>query len=369
MLNWLSEWLLYAGLLSGATAVSAVLTEGARRLALRWGVLDHPAGRKIHHVPTPLLGGAAIVATFYLMTVGFGAMVVSVDRLGVAWLRAGVEGLLGPEGGRKAAGILIGAFLMFLLGVVDDLKALRPRWKLAGQVVISLLTVWFGVRVELFIFRDPVTSTLLTVFWLVLITNSMNLLDNMDGLCGGISIIAAATLVLAMQPDPDTMLARAMLFIFMGSVAGFLWHNRPPARIFMGDSGAMFNGYLLAALSVAGTFHVSGHSPRLSVVAPLLALSVPLFDTLSVIWIRLRHGDSIFMGDKRHFSHRLVEAGMSRPKAVGFILLVAALVGLNAAMLPNLDAWDLVLVLLHTTGLFALIVILMRTGRGNQGER
>ncbi|HOV60582.1 MAG TPA: MraY family glycosyltransferase [Candidatus Hydrogenedentes bacterium] len=368
MMNWLSEWLLYAGLLCGTTALSAVLTEGARRLALRWGVLDVPAGRKIHHVPTPLLGGAAIVATFYLVTLGFGAVVVSVDRLGGAWLRAGVEGLMGPEGERKAVGILLGAVLMFLLGVVDDLRALRPRWKLAGQVAISLLTVWFGTRAELFIFRDPVTSTLLTVFWLVLVTNSMNLLDNMDGLCGGISIIAAATLALAMRADADTTLARVILFIFMGSVAGFLWHNRPPARIFMGDSGAMFNGFLLAAVSVAGTFHVAGEGPRLSVVAPLLALSVPLFDTLSVIWIRLRHGDSIFLGDKRHFSHRLVEAGMSRPKAVGFILLVAALVGLNAAMLPNLDTWDLGLVLLHTIGLFALIVILMRTGRGNQGE-
>lgn len=366
---WLSEWLLYIGLLSGATALSASLTEGARRLALRWDVLDHPAGRKIHHRPTPLLGGAAIAATFYLVTLGCAAAVLSIDRLGMAWLRETVEDLLGPGGERKALGILLGGLLMFLLGVVDDLKALRPKWKLAGQIAISLLTVWFGVRAELFVFRDPVSSTLLTVFWLVLVTNSMNLLDNMDGLCGGISIIAAATLALAMQSGSDTVIARGLLFIFMGSVAGFLWHNRPPARIFMGDSGAMFNGYLLAAVSVAGTFHVEGQGPRLSVVAPLLALSVPLFDTLSVIWIRLRHGDSIFLGDKRHFSHRLVEAGMSRPGAVGFILLVGALVGLNAAMLPNLDAWDLALVLLHTTGLFALIVILMRTGRGTHGDR
>ncbi len=212
----LSEWLLYIGLLCGATALSATLTEGARCLALRWGVLDHPAGRKIHHHPTPLLGGAAIVATFYIVTLAGAAVVAGTDRLGVEWLRVALERLLGPEGERKAIGILAGGLLMFLLGVVDDLKALRPKWKLAGQVAISLLTVWFGVRAELFIFRDPVTSTALTVFWLVLITNSMNLLDNMDGLCGGISVIAAATLALAMQPGADMVIARALLVAARG---------------------------------------------------------------------------------------------------------------------------------------------------------
>jgi UDP-GlcNAc:undecaprenyl-phosphate GlcNAc-1-phosphate transferase len=159
-----------------------------------------------------------------------------------------------------------------------------------------------------------------------------------------------------------------MLMIFAGSMGGFLYHNLSPARIFMGDAGSMFSGYFLASVAIMGTFHVADTPSRIAIAAPLLALSVPLFDTLSVIWIRLRVGHPIMRGDKRHFSHRLVDLGMSPRQAVYFIFLVAGVVGLGGALLPLLDQKGTLIILAQTVGVFLLIVLLMNAGkRGNGG--
>jgi len=205
-------------------------------------------------------------------------------------------------------------------------------------------------------------SAVVTVFWVVMLTNAMNFLDNMDGLCGGVSVIAAFSFFLCLQPHED-QLVRLLLVIFAGAVGGFLWHNLSPARIFMGDAGAMFNGYLLATVAVLGTFHLEGEGSRIAVAAPVLALSVPLFDTFSVVYIRWRNGESVMMGDKRHFSHRLVELGMSPRQAVEFIFLVAGVVGLGAAMLPHLNREGTAIILAQTCGVFLLIVLLMEAGK------
>ena len=303
----INDYVLYALLLGASTMLSLGLTEAMRRLALRWNILDQPVGRKAHAAPTPLLGGAAIFCTFYFMVLGYFAVAFFTHELGMNYLEREMLGFLGEDGGWKMTGILLGGVMIFLLGVVDDMHVLRPRMKLLGQIVTAATVVAFGMRAKVFVFNDPWSSSLVTMLWLVLIINSMNLLDNMDGLSGGVAIIAAATYFLCVQPIEDEKMVRLLLLIFAGSVAGFLWHNRPPARIFMGDCGAMFNGYFLATVALVGTFHVEGThgGSRIAVAAPLLALSVPLFDTFSVIYIRWRNGDSIFLGDKRHFSHRL----------------------------------------------------------------
>ena len=360
--------ILYGYLLGVSLALSFALTAVARRLAVKWDILDHPAGRKIHHIPTPLLGGAAIFLTFYIVVLGHLLAAAFTHRFGMEYIERELLGFLGEDGGYKMTGILIGGIMIFALGVVDDMHVLRPRMKLLGQIAVALVLVLFGLRIEIFIFRDPVTSSLVTMFWVVLIINSMNLLDNMDGLSGGVSVIAAGTFFLCVQPIEDERMVRLLLLIFMGAVGGFLWHNRPPARIFMGDCGAMFNGYFLATVAVVGTFHIEGEGSRIAVVAPVLAMSVPLFDTLSVVYIRVRNGDSIFLGDKRHFSHRLVEVGMSKPLAVGFILMVAAVVGLNGALLPKLDTAGTVIILTQTLGMFLLIVLLMNAGKNGGGR-
>jgi len=363
-----NEYLLHGYFLALSLALSLALTAVARRLALRWDLLDHPAGRKIHVEPMPLMGGAAIVLTFYLVVLGHLAAVYLSHRFGRGYVERELFGFLGEDGGWKMAGILTGGVMIFVLGVIDDLHVLSPKMKLLGQIAVGLVLVGSGMRIELFFFTDPFTSSAVTLFWVVLVINSMNLLDNMDGLSGGVAVISAATFYLCIQPFADERMARILLVVFMGAVGGFLWHNLPPARIFMGDCGAMFNGYFLATISVVGTFHVEGAGSRVAVAAPLLALSVPLFDTFSVIWIRWRCGDSIFLGDKRHFSHRLVKAGMSKSSAVWFIYFVAAVVGLGGALLPRLDTHGTFIILAQSAGVFMLIVLLMKAGDNGRGD-
>lgn len=360
------QYVIFAYLLALSFMLSLGLTHVMKRVARRWDIMDHPADRKSHRQPTPLLGGAAIFVTFYVVIMAHLAVLALLRPFGVEWIESRLLAVLGADGGYKLAGILIAGVLVFALGVIDDLHVLSPWMKLAGQVFIALVLVSFGLRIRVFIFNDIVTSSLATIFWVVLIVNSMNLLDNMDGLSGGVSIIAAATFFLCVQPYDTYFMVRLLLVVFAGAVGGFLYHNLPPASIFMGDCGAMFNGFFLATIAILGTFHLEGFSnTRIAVAAPLMALSVPLFDTLSVIYIRLRNGDSIMLGDKRHFSHRLVEVGMRPPMAVYFIYMVAILVGLNGALLPKLDIGGTIIILAQTLGIFALIVLLMNAGKRN----
>ena len=363
-----NQYLIFAYLLSITFALSWLLTYVMRHAAWRFDILDHPVGRKAHKNPTPLLGGVAIFASFYIVLLAHIAVLTIVEPYGPDWLGTQLLELLGEDGGIKLTGILVAGVLIFMLGIIDDLHVLSPWRKLVGQILIACLLAGFGLRLRLFIFNDPYTSTLVTVFWMVLIVNSMNLLDNMDGLSGGVSIIAAGTFFLCVQPFEAYFMVRILLVIFMGAVGGFLYFNLPPASIFMGDCGDMFNGYFLGTIAVVGTFHIEGAGSRISVVAPAMALSVPLFDTLSVMYIRWRNGDSIMLGDKRHFSHRLVDVGMRPPMAVYFIFMVAGLVGLNGALLPYLNLTGTIIIMAQTLGIFLLIVLLMNAGKRNGGN-
>jgi len=360
-----NQYLIFVYLLAITFVLSWALTYLMRRMAYRFDILDHPVGRKAHSKPTPLLGGVAIFASFYTVLLAHIAVLTIVEPYGPDWLGTQLVDLLGEDGGIKLTGILLAGVLIFMLGVIDDLHVLSPWMKLLGQIVIACILVAFGLRIRVFIFNDAITSSVATVFWMVLIVNSMNLLDNMDGLSGGVSIIAAATFFLCVQPFDAYFMVLILLVIFAGAVGGFLWHNLPPASIFMGDCGAMFNGYFLGTIAVVGTFHIEGESSRIAVFAPAMALSVPLFDTLSVMYIRWRNGDSIMLGDKRHFSHRLVDVGMRPPMAVYFIFMVAALVGLNGALLPYLNMTGTIIIMAQTIGIFLLIVLLMNAGKRN----
>ena len=374
--NW---YLIFAGALLQSFVVALALTALIRRLALRWGILDNPGERKMHVAPMPLLGGVAIYLAFNLVIIGDLIALEIIRGGGVNWIQLHVLPFLGADALRQLTGIFAGGFLIFLLGVVDDVKALRPEYKLAGQITAALVLVLSGIRVDFFIGvllqQIPFTadlpaywfevvnigvSGLVTMFWIIMMTNSMNFLDNMDGLCGGVSLIAALSFFLCFLPREEYFVC-ALLMVFAGAVAGFLYHNLNPARIFMGDAGAMFCGYILATVAVLGTYYTGEDASRLAVAAPLLALCVPIFDTLSVVWIRWRRGESIMKGDKRHFSHRLVELGMTPRHAVDFILLVAALTGLGGALLSQVSNFGTVIILAQTAGIFLLIVILMQT--------
>lgn len=377
--NW---YLIFSYALIESFLVAIVLTMVMRRVALRMGVVDTPGERKMHSEPVPLLGGVAIYLTFNLVILANLAALLIAPQLGFSWIEDNVLSFLGENTLRPLGGIFAGAFIIFLLGIVDDIKDLSPEIKLTGQLAAALILVLSGIRLDVFLepllrefsffdtmqedrlaFISFVASSGLTVFWVVMMTNAMNFLDNMDGLCGGVSGIAALSFFLCVLPQQEYFVC-VLLMVFAGATAGFLYHNLNPARIFMGDAGSMFCGYILATVAVVGTFYTeSTSSSRIAVAAPLLALCVPLFDMFSVVYIRWQNRESIMKGDKRHFSHRLVELGMTSRQAVEFIFLVAAVTGLGGALLSQVGTMGTVVILAQTAGIFLLIVLLMNAGR------
>ena len=206
-----------------------------------------------------------------------------------------------------------------------------------------------------------------SVIWIVGLVNSLNMLDNMDGLSAGVAAIAAAMLAAVMltTPRPDNnqpqLFVAGLLLVILGSLLGFLWHNRPPARLFMGDAGSYLVGYLLAAITLTGTF-AGGAVPKHAMLAPLCVLAVPLYDTLSVVLIRLRSGRSPVVGDQSHFSHRLVRLGMTPAQAVLTIYLATATCGLGALLLRQLNLAGAVVVLLMIACTLLLVAILEIAG-------
>jgi UDP-GlcNAc:undecaprenyl-phosphate GlcNAc-1-phosphate transferase len=235
--------------------------------------------------------------------------------------------------------------------------------------------VVFGKSWKLTFFVDiPVLTNLLSVIWIVGLINSFNMLDNMDGLSAGVATIAAAMLaaVLLVAPDPENhgpqLFVAGFLLVLVGSLVGFLWHNRPPARLFMGDAGSYLIGFLIAVTAMLGTF-AGGSLPRHAVLAPLCVLAVPLYDTISVVCIRLRAGRSPFEGDKNHFSHRLVDLGLTKPQAVLTIYLTTAACGLTALVLHQVNTAGAITIVLSIVCLLAVIAILETTARRKVADR
>ncbi len=291
-----------------ALVVAIGSTPLMRRLALRWHVVDNPNARKLHLTPVPLLGGAAIYVSFALVLIFFG------DRGYV----------------NEVIGIFVGASLMSMMGVIDDRWGLGSYIKLLGQLAAAGILVFSGVQVRLF---GGVLDILVTIIWVVGITNAMNLLDNMDGLSGGIAMIAAVffTLLAAMS---NQYLVGALAAALAGACAGFLIYNWNPAHIFMGDTGSLFLGFLLSAVAIKLRF--PSNSPTVTWMIPLFVLAVPLFDTTLVFISRLRRGKNpLTTPGKDHISHRLARMTGSKREAVLLLYLLAGAVGLGAIFLTQ----------------------------------
>lgn len=292
-------------------AVSA--TPIARRLALMLGIIDLPSARKVHARPIPLLGGVAI----------YGACVVALGLFGGQFY---VEQLVG---------IFLGATWVSFLGIWDDWRGVGPLFKLAGQLLAALLLIATGVQVEFL--HQPVLNVILSAFWIVGITNALNLLDNMDGLTGGVSAIAAGWFALLSIANGQFLVGSMSAALF-GAALGFLIYNFNPASIFMGDAGSLFMGFVLAAVGVKLRF--LGHSDEITWMIPVLVLGVPIFDTTLVVVSRLRRGvNPLTTPGRDHLSHRLVRLGMSPRGAVltiyaAGLLLGAIAFGIQSAVLP-----------------------------------
>lgn len=349
-----------------ALAASLVLTPVARALGPRLGMIDAPTlERKIHTTPIPRSGGLAVFAAFWgclLLDVAVAAWVVP----GLDWLPAEVRTLAGNIALRlpQLAGLATGCAIIFVLGVMDDARGLSPEVRLLVQVIATVPLLTQGMLIRMFL--PEVVSWGVTALWLVLLTNSLNFLDNMNGLTAGVAAIVAAVMALqsALSGEYYMLLVFALL---AGSVLGFWRYNFPRASIFLGDSGSTHLGFLLAALMILGTYYRQGVPTQLPILMPLIVLAVPLFDTASVMWIRWRAGRPLMVGDTNHFSHRLVALGMSRVEAVVFIYGATLCTGLAAVALRPLD-WRYGLVQLAVIGLMFLGVYTLERVGGRRRE-
>lgn len=310
---------LYLTIAALAAVVALVGTQAVRRVAVAFNLADAPNERRINTTLMPRAGGFAVVLSF---TIVGAAVTILAAPLG---LTGGTP--LPPSG---IAALLFGVLLAGVIGLVDDRFDLRARWQLAGQLVISAVPIAFGVRIAVLsnpfgsgdlLFPDAV-GLALTLFWALGMQNAMNFIDGLDGLSGGIALIAAITLgVIAL---PATPLLAALCFTLAGALAGFLRHNFYPASIYMGTSGILGVAYALAVLALLGTSKV---------VAALLILGVPIIDAFFVIVGRLVAGRSPYSADKTHIHQRLIDAGLSHRGAVLVLYGVTLLLSLGAVVL------------------------------------
>jgi UDP-GlcNAc:undecaprenyl-phosphate GlcNAc-1-phosphate transferase len=284
-----------------ALVLALVLTPLWMRLAPRIGAVDRPRGRHQHRKPTPTAGGAAIFLAVWLAALPF------LDRP-----------LPGPM-----IGLLVATALLVLLNIRDDIEGLPPLGRLTAQVIIAIVAYTWGLRIEMvsnpwgLLGASPYVqlgwlSAPLTVFWIVLVTNALNWLDGLDGLAAGTAGISALTLALMSfrLPSADVGIVAAAV---AGACLGFLRYNFYPARVFMGDTGAMFLGFTLAALSVSGALKMPTAA---TILLPLLVLGVPVFDSTAAIVKRVASGRNPMEGDRNHIHHRLVDRGLSDRQAV-----------------------------------------------------
>ena len=355
---------------------SAVLTALARRWAPALGYVDHPGERKIHRVATPYGGGVAIYLSLFI-----GIAVVAV----VSWLYGGkaapsAEGLqLGAgfselwaalRAGGSQLGLILGCVtFLFLLGVVDDRWGLSAAVKLFGQLVVALYLFREGVAITAFL-RWPGASLLLTVLWVVGLTNAFNFLDNMNGLAAGLACVSGA-IFFTVAVQTEQLFVAAMLAMVVAGAAGFLLFNYPKASIFLGDAGSLLLGFLLATLAIKFQFYSysggePGHYRMFPIVLPLLIFAIPIYDIASVVILRLRAGESPLKADQRHFSHRLVALGMSQALAVFTILLLAFALGITATILYLLNAQG-ALVMLTQAGAILGVIVLLEVSAARRG--
>lgn len=361
----LAWWLVYFFVFDVSFVLALVLVPAFKRLSPRWGFVDLPdQERKIHSQPMPLLGGVAVFSAFagnilfqYLIMLPLGAR-LDLPLMDFSAVQMHIEGAwtLWP----KLVVLLVGGLLMVALGLYDDKHDLRAGRKLLGQVIIAGMVAVAGMRVTLFI-ESPFISFVLTILWIVTITNAMNFLDNMDGLCAGVGLVCALmfALVAGMQ---DQYFVCVLALALAGALLGFLPHNFKPATIFLGDAGSHFVGYVLAVLPVVGTFYQEGAPRYLPVLVPLLVLAVPLFDLVMVMWIRLRRGEPVYVGDRNHISHRLVRLGLPESWAVTLIYLLTATLGLGAAVLLWTDATGATLIVVQALCVLAVVTLLEQLG-------
>ncbi|SES82986.1 UDP-GlcNAc:undecaprenyl-phosphate GlcNAc-1-phosphate transferase [Natronincola peptidivorans] len=304
-----------------AMVISYMLTPYAKKLAYKIGAIDVPKdNRRVHKKPMPRLGGLAIyialvVGILVMASIGKNILPITSELIG----------------------ILIGATIIVAIGIIDDSKQISAKYKLLGQILAAIIVVYSGVRIEFITNILNKTTGMsglgklsipLTIFWIVGITNTVNLIDGLDGLAAGVSSIAALSLAYVAFLNPETPVGISIILIILaGSLLGFLPYNFNPAQIFMGDTGSLLVGFILATVSVEG---VIKSATTIAVAIPVLALGVPIFDTTFAIVRRLVNKRPIMEADKGHLHHRLLEHGLSQRQTVVVLYIISMMLGASA---------------------------------------
>ncbi|MBN2453525.1 MAG: undecaprenyl/decaprenyl-phosphate alpha-N-acetylglucosaminyl 1-phosphate transferase [Candidatus Omnitrophica bacterium] len=327
------------------TVISYIITPVIKNIAVKLNYLDHPKTNKVHARPTALLGGVSIYVSFIigiLMTIG-----LTLDA--------------------KLLSVIVGCTFLLVVGLVDDRMGMMPEVKLLGQFLAAMIVIKSGVRVEFL--HNYYLDTIFTYLWIVGITNAFNLLDNMNGLSVGIAVIASIFFGITMCTSGQLPVA-VMSFALAGAGLGFLKHNFPKASIFMGDTGSLVLGFVLASLAVMGSW--SSKFLTTSLAMPILILAYPIFDTMLVTVMRLVEGRSIFQGGRDHSSHRLALLGFRKRRAVLVIYGICIVLGLSALLMQILPLRP-ALILIGGVAMFMLVLgirlALVDTGRFGRSKK
>ena len=332
-----------------ALAISFACTPAVRMLAIKIKAVDVPKdNRRMHKVPIPRMGGLAIFAGFLVSVLFFVPL------------------------GTEFRSILIGALILVVLGIIDDIVALKPRTKFAGQIIAALIPALSGVSIHGIVnpFVPGQYSTLgifsipLTVIWIVGITNAVNFIDGLDGLACGVSAIATVTMFIIAVLFGETYIA-LMMAALAGACLGFLPYNMNPAKIFMGDTGSMFLGYILATVSIQGLFKFYA---VISFAVPFILLGLPIFDTGFAIVRRLLKGQSPLQADRGHVHHRLIDLGFDQKQSVAILYTFSALMGLTAVILARTNESKLIILAIAVLVCFFLAMSLMSFEKHHKAE-
>lgn len=295
---------------------SLIITPLVKKLAIKIGAVDRPNNRKVHTTIMPRLGGLAIYISFII-----GLLVVR------------------PES-EFAVPIIIGSIIIIITGILDDLLELSAKAKLAGQLAAALVVVLNGVQVQYInlpfggVLEFGMLSIPLTILWIVGITNAINLIDGLDGLAAGVSSIALITIT-GMAILMGNTFVTSVSLIVLGSTLGFLVYNFHPAKIFMGDTGALFLGYIISVLALLGFKNVT----MVSLIVPIIILGVPISDTIFAIIRRLVNKQPLSAADKSHLHHCLLRLGYSHRQTVLIIYGIAAFFGVSAVIFSQATIW------------------------------
>lgn len=330
------NWLLYIAAFACAFAITLVTTPFAKWLSAKVGAIDYPKDRGVHKKPMPRMGGVAIVLGF-LITV---LMVYFFDRS------------MSPK---QFAGFIVGAGIIAVLCMIDDMKDLPAKLKFCVQIVAALIVIFSGTQIQIVLW--PVTATLqklsipITLVWIVGVTNAVNLIDGLDGLAAGVTGIAALSLmVLCIMTGTTT--AVVLTAALAGACLGFLPRNFNPAEIFMGDTGSTFLGFVLAVTSILGVF--KGYA-LLALVVSIFCIGLPIFDTIFAMLRRMAKHQPIMQADRGHLHHKLIDHGFSQKKAVLIMYAISIFLGLLAIFIAVKDSRIFVVALLTVVVLSFII--------------